>query len=133
MKTAVLRQTVIVHADPGKVYDAFVNAKIHSDFTGSKATGKPVVGARFTAWDGYIFGKNLELVEGKRLVQEWQTTDWTEGYGPSRFQLTFKKVKEGTEITMIHSDIPEEQKDELAEGWNEFYWTPLKQYFSRKK
>ena len=133
MKTAELKQEIIVHADPEKVYDAFVNAKIHSEFTGSRATGKPVVGAKFTAWDGYIFGKNLELVKGKKIVQEWQTTDWPEGFGPSRFQLTFKKVKEGTKITMIHLDIPDEQKGELAEGWNEFYWTPLKEYFSRKK
>ena len=132
MKTTVLKQTIIIPADPEKVYDAFVNAKIHSEFTGSKATGKPVVGAKFTAWDGYIFGKNLELEKGRKIVQEWQTTDWPEGYGPSRFALTFKKVKNGTEITMVHSDIPEEQKEELAEGWNEFYWTPLKEYFSKK-
>ncbi len=131
-KTTVLKQTIIIPADPEKVYDAFVNAKTHSEFTGSKATGKPVVGAEFTAWDGYIFGKNLELVKGKKIVQEWKTTDWPEGYGPSRFELTFKKVKEGTQINMIHSNIPQEQKDELDEGWNEFYWTPLREYFSRK-
>jgi hypothetical protein len=34
---------------------------------------------------------------------------------------------------MIHSDIPQEQKDELAEGWEEFYWKPLKEYFSLRK
>jgi len=132
MKTTVLKQTLIIPADPEKVYDAFTDSKIHSEFTGSKATGKPVVGAKFTAWDGYIFGKNLELAKGKKIVQEWQTTDWPEGYGPSRFELTFKKVKKGTEITMIHSDIPQEQKEELAEGWNEFYWTPLKEYFKKR-
>ena len=133
MKTTVLKQIIIIPADPEKVYDAFINAKIHSEFTGSKATGKPVVGAEFTAWDGYIFGKNLELVRGKKIVQEWQTTDWPEGYGPSRFELTLTKVKESTKITMVHSDIPQEQKTDLTEGWNEFYWTPLKEYFSQKK
>jgi activator of HSP90 ATPase len=132
MKTAVLKQTIIIPADPEKVYDAFMDSKIHSEFTRSKATGKPVVGAKFTAWDGYIFGKNLELAKTKKIVQEWQTTDWPKGYGPSRFELTFKKVKDGTEITMIHSDIPQEQKEELAEGWNEFYWTPLKEYFKKR-
>ena len=133
MKTTVLKQTIIVPADPEEVYEAFVNAKIHSEFTGSKATGKPVVGAKFTAWDGYIFGKNLELEKGKRILQEWKTTDWPEGYSSSKFELKFKKVKNGTEITMIHSDIPQKQKEELAEGWEEFYWKPLKEYFSRKK
>jgi hypothetical protein len=34
---------------------------------------------------------------------------------------------------MIHSNVPEEQADDLAEGWNEFYWKLLKEYFSQKK
>lgn len=133
-----LEVTKIVHivkvpASPEEVYEAFMNAKIHSEFTGSKATGKPIVGESFTAWDGYIFGKNLELQKGKKIVQEWKTTDWPKGYDPSRFELTLKKTKEGTEITMIHSNVPKEQADELADGWNEFYWIPLKEHFSRKR
>lgn len=34
-------------------------------FTGSKATCDAGVGGEFTAWDGYISGKNLELEKGK--------------------------------------------------------------------
>ena len=130
MKTTVLKQTVIIPTDPEKVYDAFMDVKIHSEFTGSKATGKSVVGAKFTAWDGYIFGKNLELEDGKRVVQEWSTTDWPKGFAPSKLELTFGKVPEGTEILMVHSNIPKVQADEIAEGWVEFYWNPLKEYFS---
>jgi activator of HSP90 ATPase len=55
-----------------------MDPKKHSEFTGSKATGKPRVGSKFTAWDGYITGKNLKLVRGKKIVQEWKTTDWRE-------------------------------------------------------
>ena len=128
-----IEQTVIIPANPEEVYEAFVNARIHSEFTGSKATGKPTVGGKFTAWDGYIFGKILELEKGKRIVQEWKTTDWAEGYAPSRLELTFEKVENGTKIVMVQSNVPEEQADELADGWDEFYWKPLKEYFSRKK
>lgn len=133
MKVTTVKQTVIVPADPEKVYEAFMNARIHSEFTGSKATCEPVVGGRFTAWDGYISGKNIELEQGKKIVQEWKTTEWPTGYSPSRFELTLKKVKNGTKIIMVHSNVPEEQAAELAKGWNEFYWTPLKEYFSRNK
>jgi uncharacterized protein YndB with AHSA1/START domain len=134
MKTEVttIKQTVVIPASPKEVYEAYVDAKKHAKFTGSKATSKAVVGSKMTAWDGYIFGKYLELEEGKRIVQEWTTTDWAEGYGPSKLELTFKKVPEGTEITMVHSNIPKEQADEFAEGWIDFYWNPLKKYFSAK-
>jgi hypothetical protein len=33
---------------------------------------------------------------------------------------------------MAHSNVPKEIADEAAEGWIEFYWTPLKEYFSKK-
>lgn len=124
-----IKQKVIVAAKPIEIYEAFVNAKKHSAFTGSKATGEGKVGGKFTAWDGYISGKFLELDEGRKIVQEWITTEWPEGYPPSRFELTFREAKDGTEISMVHSDVPAEQAGELVEGWNEFYWKPLKTYF----
>ncbi len=130
---AEIEQTIVVPAKPREVYDAFMDPKQHSKFTGSKATGKPAVGEEFTAWDGYIHGKNLELKEGKLIVQEWMDTVWPEGYPPSRFELTLKEVPEGTEIHMVHSNIPAARAEELKEGWTEFYWEPLRDYFSKKK
>lgn len=129
-KTTRIKQTVIAQASPDEVYEAFIDAKKHSAFTGSKAACDPKIGGKFTAWDGYISGKNLELEKGKRIVQEWLTTDWPDGYPPSRLELTFKKTNKGTEIAMNHSNVPAEQADELAEGWNEFYWKPMQQYFA---
>ena len=127
-----IKQTVVIPASPKEVYDAYVDPKLHSKFTGSKATGKPVVGGKMTAWDGYIWGKYLVLEPGKRIVQEWTTTDWVEGYGPSTLELCLKAVPEGTELTMVNSNVPEDQADEVAEGWTEFYWNPLKEYFGKE-
>ena len=128
-----LTQKVTIPASPEEVYEAFVDPKKHSEFTGSKATGKPKVGEKFTAWDGYISGKHLELEKGKKIVQEWTNTDFPEGYPPSKFELTFKETPKGTEVTMVHSNIPADQKEELADGWTEWYWNPLKEYFKKKK
>ena len=135
MKTKVktIEQKVIISkASPKEVYDAFTDPRKHSAFTGSKATGKAVVGGKFTAWDGYIFGKYLELDDGKRLVQEWTSTDFPKSSGPSKLELCFNKVAVGTEIVMVHSDVPEEQADDTAKGWIEWYWNPLKKYFSEQ-
>ena len=127
-----IRQTVMIPAVPKDVYEAYVDPKKQTKFTGSKATGKPVVGGKFTAWDGYIFGKYLELEDGKRVVQEWSATDFPKGAAPSRLELCFNKVPEGTELVMVHSDVPAEVADDDAEGWTEWYWNPLKEYFSKK-
>ncbi len=124
-----IKQTIVIpKASPKQVYDAYTDPKKQAEFTGSEATGKPEVGVDFTSWDGYIFGKYLELSDGQRVVQEWTTTDWVEGYGASRLELTFKAVNGGTELHMVHSNVPKEKADELAEGWLDFYWSPLKDY-----
>ena len=134
MKTNVkiIKQKVMIPASPKEVYDAYTDPQKHSEFTDSKATGKPVVGGKFTAWDGYISGTFLEFEEGKRVVQEWTSTDFSEDYPPSKLELTFRAVSKGTEITMVHSNVPKDQEAETAEGWTEFYWDPMKEYFKPK-
>ena len=132
MKNETIRQKITVNAKPIEVYDAFVDAKKHSAFTGSKATGEGRVGAKFTAWDGYISGKNMELEKGRKIVQEWITTDWPEGYPPSRLELNFKKTEGGTEISLVQSEVPKEQAEELKKGWTDYYWEPLKSYFKKQ-
>lgn len=100
-KVTTIKQKIVIPAAPEQVYEAFIDAKKHSAFTGNRATCNPKVGGRFTAWDGYISGKNLELERGKRIVQEWITTDWPQEYSSSRLELTFKKIKDDTEISMV--------------------------------
>jgi activator of HSP90 ATPase len=131
LELTTITDSVIIAGTPEEVYDAYVDAKKQSAFTGSKATGDGKVGGKFTAWDGYIFGRNMVLEKGKRIVQEWKTTGWPEGYPPSKLELTFKKVKGGTELSMVHSDVPAEQADEYRQGWIDFYWKPLEKYFKK--
>jgi activator of HSP90 ATPase len=131
MKVTTIKQNTVIPATPDEVYEGFMDAKKHSAFTGSKATCNPKIGGKFAAWDGYISGKNLELEKGKKIVQEWITTEWPKGYPPSRFELTLKKVKDGTEISMVHSDVPAEQAADIEQGWIDFYWKPLKEYFKK--
>lgn len=132
-KTTTITQKIVLPALPEEVYDALLDPKKHSGFTGSKATGKAIVGAKFTAWDGYISGRNLELEKGKRIAQEWVTTEWPEDYPPSKLEFTFKEVDGETELTMVHSDIPTDQEEELKQGWIDYYWKPLKNYFEKRR
>ena len=79
-KFGTIEQVVFLRATPAEVYDALLDPKKHSAFTGSPATTNDKIGVEFKAWDGYISGKNLELVKNKKIVQEWETTAWPKGY-----------------------------------------------------
>lgn len=129
-RVRTIRQKVVVPASPEEVYDAFLDARRHAAFTGSPATCSARVGGHFTAWDGYIFGVNRELEKGRRIVQEWQTTEWPEGAAPSLVEFSFVPVKGGTEVRLVHSQVPAEQADSYRQGWIDFYWEPLAAYFA---
>ncbi|MGH9722112.1 MAG: SRPBCC domain-containing protein [Bryobacteraceae bacterium] len=132
-KTKTIRQKELIPGvTPGEVYEALTNASRHSAFTGSRATGAARAGSKFTAWDGYITGKHLELEKGKRIVQEWTTSEWPEGQEPSRIEWTFNAKKGGTEVTMVHSKVPASQVESYRQGWIDYYWEPLKQHFAAR-
>ena len=58
--------------------------------------------------------------------------EWPEGYPPSRLEFRFEAKDDGTEVTMIHSEVPASQAEAYRQGWVDYYWTPLKEYFSNK-
>jgi len=127
-----IKQTVFFKAPPEAVYDALLDAEKHSKFTGSPAATNARVGASFTAWDGYITGKNLELVKAKKIVQEWMTTEWPDGYPVSRLEFTLTAKKGGTELNMAHSNVPAEQLESYTSGWKSSYWDPLAKYLAKQ-
>ena len=132
VQTKTIKQKVLIPARPVEIYDAFLNEQKHSAFTGAKATCDRRVGGKFTAWDGYISGTNVKLENGRHIIQEWKTTEWPKGYKPSMLEFTFIPKKNGTEVTMVQTNVPAIQAENYKKGWFDYYWTPLKKYFKNK-
>jgi uncharacterized protein YndB with AHSA1/START domain len=132
-KFGTIRQSVFLRATPLEVYHALIDPKKHAEFTHQGATGEPTVGGSFTAGDGYITGKNVELKEGKLIVQQWRTTEWSDGFPHSLVKFSFRKQRGGTRLLMVHSKVPATQRNYYRKGWEQYYWTPLKQYLSEIK
>ena len=128
MKTEFTISTVF-SATPEKVFKAWLSTEGHSAMTGSPAKVEPRVGGTFMAWDNYITGKTLELKPYTRIVQAWRTTEFSEKDPDSRLELTLEAVKEGTKLTLKHSNIPDGQADSYEGGWDESYFQPMREYF----
>jgi uncharacterized protein YndB with AHSA1/START domain len=133
-KFTIKHVVLIPNATPLEVFRALTSSKLHSEITGSPAKVNARVGAKFTAWDGYITGKNLKLVPGKKLIQEWRTTEWpNESTVSSLLEISLKPAPEGTELTMVHSKIPSKAlAKNYDEGWYDSYWNPMKKHFEVK-
>jgi len=128
IKTRNIKQSVVLNASAREVYGALMDSDKHSKFTGSPAKISPRVGGKFTAYDSYIEGENMELSPGKKIVQSWRATEWPEGYFST---VTYMLKEKGgkTHLTFEQKGIPGEFCKEIEQGWIDWYWTPLKKMF----
>ena len=76
--------SAVIPASPEEIYDAWLDSDGHTNMTGSPAHATANVGDAFDAWDGYISGKNLELEPGKRIVQSWRGSSYSDSDADSR-------------------------------------------------
>jgi activator of HSP90 ATPase len=122
----------IFFVKPSIIYDAWLNSKVHGEMIGSDADIDSEIGGKFNIWDGYISGRTIELTKYKKIVQEWRTTEFPENCADSILELDFEETKNGTKLILKHSNIPDSQSEEYKQGWLDFYFKPMKDYFSKK-
>jgi activator of HSP90 ATPase len=128
-----IRQTVLLDAPPHAVFEAILDSKKHSAFTGDKASLSRKVGGKFSAFDGYIRGENLRIEKDKVIVQSWRSTDFKESDPDSKVMFHFSKKGQATRLMFVHSNVPNRLAEDLRQGWLDFYWAPLKVYLEPAK
>ena len=117
-----------ISATPDQIFNAWLDSDMHSEMTGGEAECSSEVGGTFTAWDGYISGTNMELIENKKIVQSWRTTEFDESDEDSLLTIELTESETGTELILTHTNIPEGQT-QYEQGWIEYYFEPMKLYF----
>lgn len=113
-----------------RLFRAWLDSDEHSQFTGSPADIAPVVGGAFTAWDGYISGTTLAIEPHRRIVQSWRTTDFPPDSPDSRLEIIFEQTSKQTKVTLLHTNMPDGQGAGYDQGWTDYYFTPMQEYFA---
>ncbi len=129
MESLKLSITLPVKAE--KLYKAWLSGKEHSLFTGAEAKAGAKVNAKHSAWDGYIWGKNLELKAGKKIVQSWRTSEFPEDAPDSTVEITFEEKAGKTKLSLYHHGLQKGDAKKYTQGWKDFYFTPMKSYFGK--
>lgn len=112
---------------PEIVYQALTNDLIIKLWTGFEAEMEAVPNTEFSLWDGSISGKNLEFVEGKKIVQEWYFGDQKE---KSIVTIKLHEHKKGTSAELEHTNIPTEDFDDMCDGWDNAYFGELIDFYT---
>jgi activator of HSP90 ATPase len=129
-----IHQEIEFKTSPQRVYEALLDSKQFTTFTGAPAQIEREAGGSFSCFGGIITGRNVELIPNKRIVQAWRVKVWPEGvYSIVSFVL--QSQGSGTRLTMTHDGFPNGMRahlsGELPEGgWHRQYWEPLQKYLS---
>ncbi len=87
------------------------------------------VGTEFTLWGGDIWGKNTEVDHGHKLTQEWYSGKWPK---PSVVTFNLTADDNGTRVDLDQHDIPDEELDDIADGWKTYYMGEIKKMLEDK-
>jgi uncharacterized protein YndB with AHSA1/START domain len=131
-----IHQEVSFNAPPARVYHVLTDAKqfnrvvqLSAAMQTRSISNKPAEisrepGGAFSAFGGYVTGRQIELVPGQRIVQAWRAGSWEPGaYSIAKFELSAQGS--GTKLVFDHTGFPQGQAEHLAAGWKGNYWEPL--------
>lgn len=118
-----ITQTYHIDAPVYAVWKALVDPKIIDRWGGGPAAMSDKEGKEFSLWGGDIHGKNIKVIKGKELVQEWFGGKWET---PSIVTFALGEENGVTTVILYHRNIPDNEAKDIEDGWRQYYLGPLK-------
>jgi len=116
----------LIPTTPDQVYLALTTEATIQLWTGDKVEMIAEPGTEFSLWDGSIVGKNLEFEKDKRIVQQWYFGDQPDD---SIVTIKLHKHDDGTSVELKHTNIPDEDYDDIVDGWTNAYFGSLQDFY----
>lgn len=123
------KQYFIITASPEELYLALTTEITARLWTGDEVSIDAKVDGEFSLWDGAITGKFLELVPSSKIVQEWYFGEQDE---KSIVTLKLHEHKKGTSLEVRHTNIPDDDYDNISEGWIDPYISSLIDFYTEE-
>ncbi|OWM82642.1 activator of 90 kDa heat shock protein ATPase homolog 1 [Punica granatum] len=118
------------------MYEILMDENRWKGFTQSNAKISKDVGGEFSIFDGSVTGTNVELQEGKLIVQRWRFGSWPDGI-QSTVMLVLEEPEPGvTIVKLTHTDVPEEDRygnatvvENTERGWRDLIFNKIRAVF----
>jgi len=123
----IFKKTFRINAEPSDIYSALTNPLTIELWSGYPAEMSTEPGSEFSLWEGDITGKNLEFIQDRKVVQEWYFGDQSE---KSIVTISISADGENSFVTVEHTNIPDDEFSQIAEGWREFYFGAITSFFN---
>ncbi|KAK2989178.1 hypothetical protein RJ640_029370 [Escallonia rubra] len=118
------------------MYEILMDENRWKGFTQSNARISKEVGGEFSIFDGSVTGRNVELEEGKLIVQKWRFGSWPDGI-QSTVRLVLDEPEPGvTVVKLTHTDVPDEDRygnstvvENTERGWRDLIFHKIRAVF----
>lgn len=120
-----ITQKYVIKSPIQEVWQALTDPEIIDKWGGGPAKMSSEEGFEFELWGGDVYGKNIEVTPGKKLVQEWFGGKWDK---PSIATFVLNPNGTGTKIDFSQVDVPDSEFSEIEQGWRDYYLGPLRDY-----
>jgi activator of HSP90 ATPase len=123
-----IHHEVTFNAAPERIYELLTNGAKFGEVTGRPGKGGGAPGALFTLFDGWLEGRQVELVPNELVAQAWRFRDWEPGiYSMVRFKLIPEGA--GTKLVLDQEGVPAAFHEHVRTNWDGFYFAPLRKHF----
>lgn len=116
----------VLNADSEIVFNALTNAATIQLWSGEPAVMEAVADTEFSLFDESICGKNIEFETNRMIVQEWY---FGEQETPSIVTIKLHPDKNRTSVELRHTNIPDEDYENITNGWVENYFGALMEFY----
>lgn len=113
------KQIYKIKASVNKVFDALTNPVTIEKWSESPAEMDNKKGSNFNLWNGFITGTNIEVIQNKKLAQNWYGGNW-ELPSVVTFDLN-ENPDETSTLILTHENVPEDSEYDFEKGWKEYY------------
>ncbi|MEO9533247.1 MAG: SRPBCC domain-containing protein [Crocinitomicaceae bacterium] len=123
-----------INASASVIYKDWLTSKAHSEFTGGEAEITAEIGAEYTAWDEYITGTILELTPNQSIKMSWRTSEFAHNEEDSIVEIVLNNISDNeTQLILKQTNMPEGTQQKYTDGWNEFYFEPMSEYYNNQR
>lgn len=118
------------------MYEILMDENRWKGFTQSNAKISKDVGGEFSIFDGSVTGTNVQLEEGKLIVQRWRFGSWSDGVY-STVRITLEEPEPGvTVVKLSQTNVPEEDRygnatvvENTERGWRDLIFHKIRAVF----
>lgn len=124
-------KTVVLPARATDLYAMYMDPEAHAAITGAPVRISEESGSPFEAFNGLIRGTTLQVVMHRVIVQSWRSVNFDKAALDSTLVISFTPEDEDGRIDLVHVDVPDNEFQNVAVGWDSRYFTPWLEYLKK--